>query len=100
MHTNFLAGCANGLIVVVKHNAHFVHEPDLLLIVAVELGGTGGVYVWEETQDGFGGDGGGLGSLEGSNGGRHVGLVILIESAVLTLVVGVLRWFGKESVEE
>lgn len=73
LRTDFLAGCSNGLIIVVKHNAHFVHEPDLLRIVAIELGGAGGVDVWEETQNGFCGDrsGGGLRSLKGGDDGRH-----------------------------
>lgn len=51
LRTNFLAGCANSLVIVVQNNAHLVHEADLLRIVTIELGGAGGVDVWEETKD-------------------------------------------------
>lgn len=48
VRTNFLAGCANRLVIVVQNDAHLVHEADLLCIVAIKLGGAGGVDVREE----------------------------------------------------
>lgn len=50
--TNLLACGANGRIVLVRYDADFVHQTDLLLIVARERL-AGGVDVGEETKDGL-----------------------------------------------
>ena len=62
--TELLASSADGLVVVVQHDAHLVHQADLFLIVTLEPGGAR-VDVWEQPQKGLGrgrrlfGDGGG-----------------------------------------
>lgn len=67
--TNLLAGSANGEIVLVSDDADFVHESNLLLIVAGQRL-AGGIDVWEETKHGFSRNG--LGRGGGGGGGcRH-----------------------------
>lgn len=66
--TELLAGSANGHVVLVGHNADLVHEPDLLLIVALERI-PARVNVGEKAENRLGGDrGAGLGDC-----GRHLG---------------------------
>ena len=74
-------GGAEGLVVVVEHDAEFVHESDLFGIVAAEVvvrggsgGGTGlcggcegGRDVGKQAEDVLGGDGGGLGHCYGGH---------------------------------
>ena len=50
IHTQLLAGLANGHIIVICNNAHLVHQSDLLGIVATQSLG-GGVDVWEESEN-------------------------------------------------
>lgn len=78
--TNFLAGAANGEVVVVEDNADLVHETDLLLIIADEIvvvggrsgAGQRGVDLGKQAEDIFGRD---LWRLSDSGGGgsAHVG---------------------------
>lgn len=56
VRTNLLACGADWRIVLVCYDADFVHQADLLLIVARERL-AGGVDVGEETQDGLSGNG-------------------------------------------
>ena len=81
--TGFLAGAADGFVVAVEDNTDLVHEPDLLLVVALELivrgwdavgGGEVGVDVGEEADyvvgcDGLGLGGGGCSCTHGVGGG-------------------------------
>lgn len=72
-HTKFLAGPANGNVIVVGDNADFIHQTNLLLVVALEdivwRGGGGCVDLREQTKDVLGRNG-----LGGGGGGcrRHV----------------------------
>ena len=58
--TDFLAGGADGDIIVVQDDAYLVHQPNLLLIVAIQIGVASGhwggsssikVNVGKESQD-------------------------------------------------
>lgn len=69
--TDLLARGPDCLVVFVEDDADLVHEPDLLLIVTVELRGTGGIDVGEEAQDGLSSDCRGLRSLDHSRYCRH-----------------------------
>ena len=54
--TYLLAEVSYRLVVLVEHNADFIHEPDLLRIVAIQLR-RAGVDVGEETQYALRGNG-------------------------------------------
>lgn len=68
--TNFLARAANGVVVLVKHDADFVHEPYLLFIIAGEVimlvmsamrPPETGIHFWDDADDVAGVKGVGLG---------------------------------------
>ena len=77
--TNLLACASDRLVIIIQYNAHFVHELDLLLIVALErIVVAGGVVrssndccvdFGEKARNVFGRD---FGLLGDSNGGAHL----------------------------
>lgn len=90
IRTDFLAGGANGLVILVEDDADLVHEADLLRIVAVQLRGVGRVDIGEEAEDGLGVDAGGLGGRDGGSC-RHSALRFLIRLPVAERDVSVGR---------
>lgn len=68
MYTNLLAEIADWLVVFIENDTDFVHQSNLLSIVAIELSGAG-VDVRKKSQDTLSSDGFSLRDSKG--GGRH-----------------------------